>query len=398
VEKRHAFVTLAAGIGLLIMIAACDMPPCTDDHNACTIDCAAGQPVHAPMPDGSRCKIGARQGECAKGICVAPCTKDGDCDDGDPCTLDKCTGGACTNAYGNMQYFGPDDPDDCLQPYCFAGKPTTRPAPDGTGCGNAGACDHGICDECVTATDCGTDAPCRSFKCVKSTCVETDLPAGAMAKDPIKFDCKGYACDGHGNIEVVADEADAPPDDPKSCIHQICEGWTAVFEPKIAGTKCLDADGSPDFCDGHGACVACVKDTDCPVWGQYCFAGTCAGCDDGKQNGNETGVDCGGSCPACIGSPCSEAAQCKSGLCEDGVCCDDACGLCMTCKAEGSVGACVVIPADAKDPAGCTATSKACDGQGFCKVKNGYPCSNGVDCISNNCIAPAAGAQKVCMP
>jgi hypothetical protein len=40
-----------------------------------------------------------------------------------------------------------------------------------------------------------------------------------------------------------------------------------------------------------------------------------AGCSDGMQNGDETGVDCGGSCLLCDGAPCKDAAQCKSNKC-----------------------------------------------------------------------------------
>jgi hypothetical protein len=396
--KRHLVATVVGGLGLLFVIEACDPTPCEDDYNACTIDCVAGKAAHEAMPDESLCKVGARQGECAKGVCVVPCGKDGDCDDGDPCTLDKCTGGACTNAYGNMEYFGPDDPQDCLQPFCFAGKPTTRPEPDGTSCGTVGACDHGICDACSTDKDCGTDGPCQVFKCVKGTCVVFPKDAGTQVADPIKYDCKGYVCDGHGNVNVVALEQDVPPDDPTSCVQQLCASWTPVFEPKIAGTKCLDADGHPNFCDGKGACVACVKDTDCPIWGQYCYAGTCAGCDDKKKNGNETGIDCGGSCGACNGTACSQASQCKSGLCEDGVCCNFSCGVCLTCAAEGSLGLCVTIPKYYKDPAGCTADNKACDGKGFCKLANASPCTNNNDCASGNCLSPVAGAPTECRP
>jgi hypothetical protein len=39
-------------------------------------------------------------------------------------------------------------------------------------------------------------------------------------------------------------------------------------------------------------------------------------CTDGLMNGDETGIDCGGSCPyACGGPPCYAARECSSGVC-----------------------------------------------------------------------------------
>ena len=44
-------------------------------------------------------------------------------------------------------------------------------------------------------------------------------------------------------------------------------------------------------------------------------------CDDGVRAGDETGIDCGGSCPACEpGNPCREAQDCSSGVCERSFC------------------------------------------------------------------------------
>ncbi len=59
------------------------------------------------------------------------------------------------------------------------------------------------------------------------------------------------------------------------------------------------------------------------VWGTEpggCGAPTC---DDGTQNGDETDVDCGGSCPACpSGASCTQDSNCESGQCENGTCVD----------------------------------------------------------------------------
>ena len=80
---------------------------------------------------------------------------------------------------------------------------------------------------------------------------------------------------------------------------------------------------------------------DCPA---------CATCDDGIQNGTETGVDCGGSCAACAtcddgiqngtetgvdcGGSCTACATCDDGIqngTETGVDCGGSCTACVTC-------------------------------------------------------------------
>lgn len=48
-----------------------------------------------------------------------------------------------------------------------------------------------------------------------------------------------------------------------------------------------------------------------------------ATCTDGLQNGDETGIDCGGNCDACsgeIGARCTEWSDCDSGACRFGIC------------------------------------------------------------------------------
>lgn len=43
-------------------------------------------------------------------------------------------------------------------------------------------------------------------------------------------------------------------------------------------------------------------------------------CFDGQQGGDETGVDCGGGCGACLGAPCQANNQCAQGVCSQGIC------------------------------------------------------------------------------
>ena len=87
-------------------------------------------------------------------------------------------------------------------------------------------------------------------------------------------------------------------------------------------------------------------------------------CDDTKKNGDETGVDCGGSCPAC--PTCSDKT--KNGD-ETGVDCGGSCKPCVCTCANGT-------PADA---AACPAT-----GTEMCKA-----CSAGFQLANNRCFNDA---------
>ncbi|AUX39280.1 hypothetical protein SOCE26_006640 [Sorangium cellulosum] len=63
--------------------------------------------------------------------------------------------------------------------------------------------------------------------------------------------------------------------------------------------------------------------------------GDTTNCTDGTKNGDETDVDCGGSCEPCEqGKACTAAEDCESESCADGVCCDTACDKgCDSCTA-----------------------------------------------------------------
>lgn len=66
---------------------------------------------------------------------------------------------------------------------------------------------------------------------------------------------------------------------------------------------------------------SCAADTDCQS--RICRDSSCVlpSCIDGRQNGDETGVDCGGSCARCgLGSGCKVAGDCTSRFCKDSRC------------------------------------------------------------------------------
>jgi hypothetical protein len=109
-------------------------------------------------------------------------------------------------------------------------------------------------------------------------------------------------------------------------------------------------------------------------------------CTDGMQNGNETGVDCGGSCLNCLNAPCTGNAQCQSGCCMapgDGFVC------CLAAQTNGcTTGSC-------ND--GCLGSTESdvdCGGACGPSCAIGQNCKANADCVSNNC----SNVSNTCQP
>ena len=131
---------------------------------------------------------------------------------------------------------------------------------------------------------------------------------------------------------------------------------------------------------------------------QFCLANNTPSCTDGIQNGNETGVDCGGSCPACpscndgiqnqgetgidCGGPCTACPTCGDGIQngnETGVDCGGSCPACATCTDGIQNGNETGVDCGGS----CTACATCSDGiqnQGETGIDCGGPCSACATC------------------
>jgi len=169
--------------------------------------------------------------------------------------------------------------------------------------------------------------------------------------------------------------------------------------------------------DGGCASTAeCGPDEACEASTGECVAVT--RCDDGVQNGNETGVDCGGSCPRCgLGEPCKLTLDCILGAsciqsvcqgqdeCADGVdnCAEDAtctntdAGFSCTCKAGYTGDGVTCTDADE-----CTLGTDDCADVGLCEnTVGGFTCTcadgytgDGVTCTDEDeCTLGTAGCS-----
>ncbi len=245
----------------------------------------AGAVVETPLREGTPCGTGLSSdaaGQCVGCSDASECPSGTECetaacDAGDVCGLDPvdagtplgaqtsgdcllavCDGAGATTTQ-NDDLDTPDDGLDCTIDGCSAGVPTTTDAAEGVACDDGGGavCNgSGDCVGCNIGSECGTSTSCRTFTCDGGTCGFDDAPPG-----------------------------------------------TACTE---GGTKC----------DGSGACVECVTGPDCAsgvCQGNVCIGATCM---DLAHNGDETDVDCGGSCPPCgLGDGCGVADDCVTGNC-----------------------------------------------------------------------------------
>lgn len=119
-------------------------------------------------------------------------------------------------------------------------------------------------------------------------------------KAQVAGDCRERVCDGNGAVTEIDDNDDVP-NDRSECTVDSCRDGSPLYEPVEVGSSCSLADGG--LCNAVGVCVECLVDTDCAT--EICTNYVCQAptCEDGVQNGDEGGIDCGGSsCPAC-GAP-----------------------------------------------------------------------------------------------
>ncbi|WP_437606680.1 hypothetical protein WMF20_37850 [Sorangium sp. So ce834] len=176
----------------------------------------------------------------------------------------------------------------------------------GSGGGASGSGGSGGGDTCTVDADCAEPASeCAIARCVDGGCVTEPVAAGTPAEKQMAGDCSERVCNDGGAVVEVDDDDDVP-NDRSECTIDACRDGSPVHEPKAVGTACALGDGG--LCNAAGTCVECLVHTDCPS--QVCLDYVCQTptCEDGRLNGDEGGIDCGGSaCP-----PCGPPAQVTS--------------------------------------------------------------------------------------
>ena len=251
--------------------------------------------------------------DCGGGTCptcadMQKCTAATDCQSGvcDGSTAKTCTPPTCSDSVKN----GDESDVDCGGPAC-------------TGAGKKCADTNG----CNEDNDC-TNAWCKAGACASNPthCTNSSLDSASGETD---IDCGG-PCKGKCDAAMGCAKSD-------DCKSQICD--TAATTPVCKAATCTDLVKNGDETDvdcGGATCVAasktcinglgCAAHTDCT--NGYCNPGSgkCdtepATCIDKVKSGDESDIDCGGSCILkCVtGLVCNGPPDCKSDKCTAGKC------------------------------------------------------------------------------
>ena len=195
------------------------------------------------------------------------------------------------------------------------------------------------------------------------------------------------ACSGgqrsDGGLDASVDAADASPTDAAEVDGSVDGSLDASVDASVdAGS---DATTLPAYCrDGRrsgdetaidcgGSCLGCDAGSAC-AFNRDCASGICdhavcqsASCVDGTLNGDETDVDCGGSCPsACpVGLGCAVDADCIDNVCRADLCIPAMC-------ADGALSD--------------TETDVDCGGEICDACGDGLRCVLDSDCASTRCL------------
>ncbi len=301
---------------------------------------------------------------CSQGVCASPTCDDkvlngleSDLDCGAVCPTKCPIDGRCTQDA------------DCASNHCLI------PSGASVGACAATSCSDNMQNGFETGVDCGGPdcKPCLVPACSKSSDCEPSTFCVENTSGPQTTQCAACA----------PDALHCHDPDPSSC--PLCENAACASLDQCLSRACVSGrcvpsctdtfqDGDETGIDCGGSCTpckegqACLLDKDCATG--FCNSShTCAlHCSDGVMDGDETGVDCGGSCPmgcGVNGSNCAADTDCASGYCGGAVCRPKTCIDGMQNGNETST--------DCGDPAclGCT----------------GDHCNAGVDCIMGVCEA-----------
>ena len=181
------------------------------------------------------------------------------------------------------------------------------------------------CSGCDPGHSCVAPSDCRSGVCTTGVCQAPTCSDGVTNQDETDTDCGGSTCARCpvGSHCLVATD----------CINDACEGNLCLSLGCDDGTQNGDETGLD--CGG-GSCEPCPPGGGCTIGqgARDCTSGVCLNgicqqpsCTDVVQNGDETDIDCGGSCSTRCdpGEGCAVAADCQSGVCTSGTCAAPSC-------------------------------------------------------------------------
>jgi hypothetical protein len=327
----------------------CSNDDCADDLE-CTNDiCFAGSCTH--VPNNNACAENEYCSAIAGCKELEPCTGeiDGECEDGDPCTTDRCInllcehlgcdddqlccpGVGCGSCCADSQC---KDDDPCTSDTCSEGRCENGPlcASSGSAGGDVQCCvgldgASASCGTCCSAAECNDGVSCTVDACERGACTHTPGPCGAgMVCDPIR-NC----------VPAVQCQNDSQCNDNIACTRDSCVQGSCVNTPdnSLCGTgtcsvqlgRCLECTGNFQCNDNNG----CTTDT-CDLTTYTCKY-TPGACGNQLCCGNRcqqccTAYDCEAKAGTAGGSAKPEAAPifdggvgglCSWWACDNGTC------------------------------------------------------------------------------
>ena len=189
-------------------------------------------------------------------------------------------------------------------------------------------------------------------------CTDPCLDDGLLQDDPVDCAADGSAGSTGAENPPIGQETEAT-DGADACLNGVQDGDETDVD---CGGSCSAACGVGDGCGGADDCDTqiCGEDDTCQAPG---------GCDDGVQGDDESDADCGGAC----GSSCP-----VDGECEDFLDCEE-----LVCDADGE---CAAPSCDDGAPNG-NETDVDCGGPDCEPCTDGGSCEAETDCVSEACDA-----------
>ncbi len=235
-------------------------------------------------------------------------------------------------------------------------------------CGAGQVCLGGICqvlDDCSSLDDVSV---CQIELCPGPSCpsnvAQDSCTDGVRNQDETGIDCGGSCPAACGSSPSFASCSDGVRNQDETDLD--CGG--------SCGANCAAGKGCAQ--DGD-----CNSDLLCSPGSHICTEISCA---DGRQDGAEILIDCGGgSCPGCpVGTACVNASDCNSGICALGTC--RASPLCEDGTRDGE-----------ETDVDCGGSDTTCD-----RCADGKACRGNTDCARGNCaqaLGAAGGAGGTCI-
>ena len=255
-------------------------------------------------------------------------------------------------------------------------------------CGGGATGDDGPL-RCAIAQMCAIDDDCLTHNCEnvdatsgRGTCgavsLDVTCQSGTMDADETDVDCGGSGCPGLQALAALATPLSGRCVDGLMCrSNSDCESNNCDRDGKCVSCQNSARDGDETDVDCGGSCNACADssmcqaDTDCNS--NNCFQQTCSSCMNTITDGDETDVDCGGSCPRqCgVGLQCVADDDCAGST----VCTDFLCTRTDAAACTDGVQAPTPPP-----PGGWTESDIDCGGD--CSAA-GYLCAAGSSCTAD---------------